>query len=65
MMRWIDDLGYRLCWGNSWLAYQWSRVWYRYRCPYPVIEDRSARACVAAGCCGCNNGFRFPQESET
>jgi hypothetical protein len=34
-------------------------VYYRYRCPYPVIEDRSARACVEGGHCGCNNAPRY------
>jgi hypothetical protein len=34
-------------------------VYYRYRCPYPVIEDPSARACVEGGHCGCNNAPRY------
>jgi hypothetical protein len=63
MMTWLDTLGYRMCWGSGWLPYQWSRIWYRYRCPYPISTDHSARACVAAGCCGCSNGSRYPQEN--
>lgn len=30
-------------------------IYYRFHCPYPIIADRSARACIAAGCCGCKN----------
>lgn len=30
-------------------------LYYRFRCPYPIIANKSARACVEAGCCGCNN----------
>lgn len=59
MIRWLDELGYRMCWRSGWLATQWARVWYHYRCPYPVIKDHSARACVKAGHCGCNNGPRL------
>jgi hypothetical protein len=59
MMQWLDTLGYRLCWRSGWLAFQWSRIWYHYRCPYPIITDHSARACVEAGHCGCDNGQRL------
>lgn len=42
-----------------WLAYrfQWTLapIIYRFRCPAPVIPDRSVRACIAAGVCGCDN----------
>lgn len=30
-------------------------ILYRFRCPYPTIEDRSARACINSGNCGCDN----------
>lgn len=59
MTRWLEELGYRLCWHRGWLAFQWSRIWYHFRCPYPIIADHSARACVAAGHCGCDNGPRL------
>lgn len=67
MIRWLDTLGYRMSWGSSWLSFQWARVWYHFRCPYPVNSDHSARACVESGECGCNNGPRlaahlYPQE---
>lgn len=63
MMAWLDTLGYRLCWGSGRLPFLWSRIWYRYRCPYPVSADRSVRACIAGGYCGCENAPRTPQES--
>jgi hypothetical protein len=28
---------------------------YKFRCPYPLIDDHSVRACIASGNCGCNN----------
>lgn len=67
MIRWLDDLGYRMCWKTGWLAWQWARLFYHYRCPYPITEARSARKCAESGECGCNNGPRlaphlYPQE---
>jgi hypothetical protein len=64
MMAWLDTLGYRLCWRSGRLASLWALIWYRYRCPYPIIKDHSARACVATGHCGCDNRPRYPQETE-
>lgn len=64
-MRWLDELGYRLCWKRGWLASQWARIWYYYRCPYPIIKDHSARACIAAGNCGCDNAGRYPSPQST
>lgn len=55
MWRWFDDLGYRLCLRGSWIYDRWAHVWFRWRCPHPIISDRSARACIAAGHCGCDN----------
>lgn len=55
MRRWLEELGYRMCWGQSWFASLWASIWYRYYCPYPIIEDFTARACIKAGKCGCNN----------
>ncbi len=37
---------------------------YRYRCPYPVLADRSARACCEAECCGCDNATRYKSGRE-
>lgn len=59
MSRWLDDLGYRMCWKSGWLASQWARLWYHYRCPYPISAARSARGCAESGECGCNNGPRL------
>jgi hypothetical protein len=44
-MRWLRDL--------------WWSVKYRFRCPYPVNGYKSARACFAAGVCGCDNYHRL------
>jgi hypothetical protein len=55
MTNWLDDLGYRLCWRSGRIADWWARIWYRWRCPYPIIADRSVRACIAGGHCGCDN----------
>jgi hypothetical protein len=35
------------------------RIFYRYYCPYPLTHDRTARACVMSGGCGCENARRF------
>lgn len=34
-------------------------ILYRYRCPRPIIDDPTARACVLAGKCGCDNQDRY------
>lgn len=42
-----------------WLELHFPRIWgqtyARYYCPRPISEDKTARACIAAGHCGCNN----------
>jgi hypothetical protein len=48
--------GYQICWRGDWISDLWSRIWFRWYCPYPVIEDHKANACIAAGKCGCSNG---------
>lgn len=58
MPDWLDSIGYRLCWRSDWVARLWAPVWFRWRCPYPIIKDHSVRACIAAGHCGCDNGTR-------
>jgi hypothetical protein len=52
------------------VRFEWmQRIVFRYRCPYPVIADHSARACVEGGHCGCDNQSRYrpipPSHSET
>jgi hypothetical protein len=56
MVRWLEVQGYRLCWRGDWITRLWAPIWFRFYCPYPIIEDVSARACIKAGHCGCNNG---------
>lgn len=42
------------------LRHPWAfRVWFRYRCPYPIDDNNSARACFEAWLCGCDNATRF------
>lgn len=35
-------------------------VLYRYVCPRPIIDNPTARACVLAGKCGCDNQSLYP-----
>lgn len=64
MKRWLEEHGYALVWRlalrrgriGRWLHDHWSAFWYRHYCPYPVIHDLTARACIAGGHCGCSNG---------
>jgi hypothetical protein len=60
---WVE-FGYSLCFRGDWIGNLWSRIWYRWYCPYPIIDDCSVRACIAAGHCGCDNNpnpLRIPQ----
>jgi hypothetical protein len=70
MKRWLETQGYALCvnlavlrvcrgWPIGWLENVWAAIWYRYYCPRPAINDWTARACVNAGYCGCNNHDRY------
>ncbi len=60
MPDWLDKFGYRLCWRVSWFSqFVWCQIWYRYRCPVPIIDDHSARACAESGYCGCDNKRRY------
>jgi hypothetical protein len=46
----------RLALWASWYRVDWlAALIYRICCPYPIIPDHSARACIAAGLCGCDN----------
>lgn len=51
MPRWLQSVFFR--------SQLLQRILYRYRCPYPVIDDKSARACVESGNCGCDNQRRY------
>ena len=56
MPNWLDRLLYRIAIETSWHGVNLpSRLIYRYRCPYPIIDDHSVKACIAAGVCGCDN----------
>jgi len=55
MKRLFEEWGYGLCFRGDWIARLWCPLWYRWYCPHPIIADHSARACIAAGACGCNN----------
>lgn len=34
-------------------------LYYHFRCPRPIDDHRSPRACFLAGYCGCSNADRF------
>lgn len=66
MRRWLEQRGYDLCatlaiwrvcrgWPVAWLENAWTGIWYRFYCPHPTLDNWTARACVKADCCGCNN----------
>lgn len=42
-----------------WLEIHFPRIWgqtyARYYCPRPIGDAKTARQCIAAGHCGCNN----------
>lgn len=42
-----------------WLQDFWWSIKYRFRCPRPIDGHKSARSCINAGLCGCNNGDRY------
>ena len=48
-----------------WLELHFPRIWAatyaRYYCPRPIIDDKTARACIDAGQCGCDNAKPSPQ----
>lgn len=61
MKRALEEFGYRLTWWFylnhrcEWLGDLWCKIWFRFYCPHPIIDDMTARACIKAGHCGCNN----------
>ena len=50
--------GYAMTMRGDWISDLWAPIWFRWWCPYPVIADYSARACVASGDCGCDASRR-------
>ena len=58
-MNLLQQWGYAQCFGCTWRSRVWARIWYYFFCPYPVIDDPRASACVKAGACGCDNARRF------
>jgi hypothetical protein len=51
----MDNFIYGLTMRGDWIADIVSRVWFRWRCPYPIIPDHSVQACREAGHCGCSH----------
>lgn len=52
----MDSFLYRLAFWASRHRIAWlPAIIYRFRCPYPIIEDHSVRACIDGGHCGCDN----------
>jgi hypothetical protein len=51
----IDRFLYGLTFRGDWIASIVARIFFRFRCPYPLLADHSIRACKRAGLCGCNN----------
>jgi len=58
MKRRLEEFGYSLCWRGDWISRIWAPIWFAYYCPYPVIKDWRAVACINAGQCGCSNRCR-------
>lgn len=52
----LIGFGYSLCFRSDWISDLWAPIWFRWWCPYPVIADYRAKACIASGNCGCDNG---------
>jgi len=64
MRRWLETQGYVLVWKLAllnwrWLHDAWAGFWYRRYCPHPIIHDLTARGCINAGHCGCDNQDRY------
>jgi hypothetical protein len=55
MKRAIETFMYGLCWRGDWITRLVGPIWFRWYCPHPVRSDWSARVCIAAGDCGCDN----------
>jgi len=63
MKRWFETQGYALVWWLSlrkgpvarWLHDRWAGYWYRHYCPHPIGNGWTAKACIEAGHCGCEN----------
>lgn len=60
-----DILLYKLAWWASGRRIDWlCAIIYRYRCPHPIIDDHSVRACINGGHCGCDNADRSRHPTE-
>lgn len=57
----FEEWGYAHAWSINWFWDRFARLWFRYYCPRPVIDDPSAKACVRSGNCGCDNYDRYHQ----
>lgn len=58
MRRKIEEFMYGLTFRGDWIARIVCPIWFHWYCPYPIIDDYTARACINAGKCGCNNGLK-------
>lgn len=43
---------------EDWIAGIIATVLFRWYCPYPLLDDWTARTCIREGLCGCNNTKR-------
>lgn len=58
-MNWLLKQCHLVCWRGDWIAMAFSRLFFRWWCPYPLNGNYRARDCVRAGNCGCNNKPRY------
>jgi hypothetical protein len=62
MKRAFEEFMYGLTMRGDWITRIVAPLWFRWYCPHPLRADMTARACVEAGDCGCNNQpLRIPQ----
>lgn len=59
MKRTFEKFIYVLTMRGDWISDIVGRVWFRWYCPSPLHDDWTARACISAGDCGCNNNPSF------
>lgn len=50
---------YGLTMRGDWITSIVAPILFRWYCPYPIQDDWTARACIEAGTCGCNNEPRY------
>lgn len=51
LVGWIYGLTMR----GDWISRIVATIWFRWYCPYPIGKNWTARQCIEAGNCGCNN----------